>query len=98
MHSSSQITELPSFLLLMKKKTTNSRMLKMVLEGNSFNLVAMGGIIYEIKNVILFSFAVFSYRPRASNRVAHALAALGCKRSLHASRHVDLESLVAGNL
>lgn len=78
---------------------TNSLMLKMVLEGNCFNLVAtMGCIIYEIKNVILFSFAVFSYRPRASNRVAHALAALGCKRSLHASRHVDLESLVAGNL
>jgi hypothetical protein len=59
---------------------TNSTMLVMALEGDTFSLAPAGGIIHEIKALIASSFVSFSvsYSPRVCNKVAHALAARRC--------------------
>lgn len=63
---------------------TDSLMLKMAMEDNSYALSALGGIICEMKNFVNTNFRSFSvkYCPRGCNKVAHALAALGCNDHL----------------
>ena len=55
-------------------------MARLALESNSFVLAPAGGIVYEIKTLmnLLFTTVVVSFSPRECNRVAHAVAALGC--------------------
>lgn len=59
---------------------TDSMMLRNAIQDNSFNLSSLGGVILEIKHVILSCFHSFSvsYSPRSCNKVAHELAAYGC--------------------
>jgi len=64
----------------------------------------MGGVIAELKQWLLTEFAVFRVRavPRSCNRLAHSLAALGCKLSSGAQPIWDdvpyeLESLVSSD-
>lgn len=52
------------------------------LEGEDYRLSAMGGIVTEVKHLLCseFFFSVsLSMCPRICNRVAHALAVIGCK-------------------
>jgi hypothetical protein len=60
---------------------TDSLLLKLALDSNSFALSQAGGIIHEIKSMLNVSFSSWrsSYCPRECNRVAHAVAAQGCK-------------------
>jgi hypothetical protein len=60
---------------------TDSLPVKMALESNSFALAPTGGIVYETKNLMNLSFMFVSvaYCRRDCNRVAHAVAAFGCK-------------------
>jgi hypothetical protein len=60
---------------------TNSLMLKLALDSNPFTLAPTGGIIHEMKSSLAISFSSqsSSYCPRDCNRVAHAVAAQGCK-------------------
>lgn len=60
---------------------TDSLMLKQALEISSHRLAATGGLISELQSLLSTSFisVSISYASRNCNRVAHALAALGCK-------------------
>ena len=84
---------------------TDSMMLKMALDGDDFSLAPTGGLIHEIKASVTAYLSSFSvcFGHRLCNRVAHELAALGCKCSPNANLSWDgvptgLESLVAGDL
>jgi hypothetical protein len=70
---------------------TDSLMLKMDMESNSFELAAAGGIVYDIKVLLMSQFvsSTVSFCPRACNRVAHALAAQGCKSPQNSVSHWD---------
>jgi hypothetical protein len=56
-------------------------MLKQALQSNDYRLAVSGGVIYELVLLLSTSFTFTSgvYVPRTCNRVAHALAAAGCK-------------------
>lgn len=60
---------------------TDSIILKQAMDADDHRLAATGGLIYELKKLIGSSFlsCSFVFAPRECNRVAHALAALGCK-------------------
>lgn len=70
---------------------TDSLMLKMAIEGREFSLAPAGGLIHEIKSIIPNCFMQFSvvFCPRVCNKVAHALAARGCKCSPIADLYWD---------
>ena len=55
-------------------------MVKLAMQNDSFRLSALGGIIWEIKTVAASSFisVTFNHCYRSCNRIAHALAAIGC--------------------
>ncbi|RLN42620.1 retrotransposon protein, putative, unclassified [Panicum miliaceum] len=81
---------------------TDSMMLRLAMEGNTFSLAPTGGLVHEIKMLASSSFVCFSvlYCPRVCNGVAHALAARGCKCSPNSDLYWDgvptgLENLVA---
>jgi hypothetical protein len=59
---------------------TDSMLLKIALESNSFALAPTGGLLHEIKSMLLDSFNSwrFSFCPRECNKVAHAVTAQGC--------------------
>lgn len=59
---------------------TDSMLLKLALDSNSFALAATGGIIHEIKSMLNDSFVLWnsSFCPRECNRVAHAMPAQSC--------------------
>jgi hypothetical protein len=59
---------------------TDSLLLKMALESNSFALAQTGGILCEIKTMLLDSFSSWSFSlcPRECNKVVHAVTAQGC--------------------
>ena len=56
-------------------------MLKQALQHSTYRLAAIDGVICEIQALLATSFSSFivDYVPRSCNRVAHALAAIGCK-------------------
>lgn len=58
-----------------------------------------GGLIYELKCILRLSFISYSivFAPRTCNRVAHEIAALGCKYS-HDTTHMDHLRAVNGKL
>jgi hypothetical protein len=60
---------------------TNSMLLKMALESNTFSLTPTGGIVFEIKSLMNMYFNVcsFSFYHRECNRVVRAIAPQGCK-------------------
>ena len=60
---------------------TDSSMLRQALSSNDYRLAVSGGLIYELKHLISTCFSSISivYASRACKRVAHALAAKGCK-------------------
>ncbi|CAN6201987.1 unnamed protein product [Urochloa humidicola] len=62
---------------------TDSMLLKLALESNSFALAPTGGIVFEIKSYLNVSFSEWAivFSPRECNRVAHVMAAQGCKCS-----------------
>jgi len=62
---------------------TDSLVLKQALKTSSHRLAATGGLICEIQNLLASEFSGFQvdYAPRSCNKVAHALAAIGCKCS-----------------
>ncbi|RLN22972.1 hypothetical protein C2845_PM07G12480 [Panicum miliaceum] len=62
---------------------TDSLILKQAMEDDSYWLAPAGGAIYELKQLIQGSFSSFDFvfAPRSCNKVAHALAALGCSCS-----------------
>jgi hypothetical protein len=62
---------------------TDSLILKQAMEDDSYRLAPAGGAIYELKQPIEGSFSSFEFvfAPRICNKVAHALAALGCSCS-----------------
>nr|CAH66568.1 OSIGBa0148P16.2 [Oryza sativa] len=73
--------------------------------SNGYRLAATGGLCLDILQPCVISFNVFSfhYCPRNCNRVAHALAALGCNNSQTTDVRwdgspPDVEDLVAGDL
>jgi hypothetical protein len=70
---------------------TDSLMLKMAMESNSFELAATGGIVFEIKDLLrsLFVSSTVSFCPRLCNCVAHALAAQGCNSPQNSVSHWD---------
>jgi hypothetical protein len=60
---------------------TDSLLLKQALDDSSYGLAVTGGLICEIQVLLATNFSSFRvmYAPRTCNRVAHALAAIGCK-------------------
>ncbi|RLM74831.1 hypothetical protein C2845_PM15G26430 [Panicum miliaceum] len=79
-------------------------MSNVIIETDSM-LARLGGIVYEIKSLMnLFFTSVFvAYCPREYNKVAHAVAALGCKCPPSAVLSWDgtpsgIEDLVTGDL
>ena len=60
---------------------TDSLVLKQALKNSTHWLAPTGGLICELQSLLAKSFSSFvvEYVPRLCNRVAHALAALGCK-------------------
>jgi len=60
---------------------TDALQVKTALEGEEYRLSSMGGIIAEIKQLMVSEFnqCKVSFCPRGCNRVAHALAEIGCK-------------------
>jgi len=60
---------------------TDSLVLKQALQNSTHRLASIGGVICEIQALLATSFSSFviEYAPRSCNRVAHALAAIGCK-------------------
>lgn len=58
---------------------TDSQIVKMTLETNLFSLADIGGIVYELKNMIRSLFVEFKvlFTPKTCNRVAQAVAVLG---------------------
>ncbi|CAO2190873.1 unnamed protein product [Urochloa humidicola] len=60
---------------------TDSMLVKLALESSTFSLAPTGGIVFEIKSCIstFFTSCKVSYCPRDCNKVAHAVAAQGCK-------------------
>jgi hypothetical protein len=60
---------------------TDSLLLKMALESNSFALAPTGGLLYDIKCTLNDSVSSWScsFCPRECNKVAHAMTAQGCK-------------------
>jgi hypothetical protein len=59
---------------------TDSMLLKLALESNSFALAPTGGILLEIKSMLFDSFRLwrFGFVPRECNKVAQAVTAQGC--------------------
>jgi hypothetical protein len=59
---------------------TDSMLLKLALESNSFALAPTGGILHEIKSILFDSFRLwrFSFCSRECNKVAHAVTVQGC--------------------
>jgi hypothetical protein len=53
---------------------TDSLILKQALESDSYIFAEVGGMLYEMKNVISSHFSNFfcSFAPRTCNKVAHA--------------------------
>ena len=68
---------------------TDSLMLKMALEENSFALSVINGRNHscEPKDVIFSSFVSFpvNFCPQGCNRVARSMAAMGCKCELYSN-------------
>jgi hypothetical protein len=60
---------------------TDAAMVRSALEGDDFRLSSIGGIITEIKSLLLDVpvSCKISVCSRGCNKVAHAVAALGCK-------------------
>lgn len=60
---------------------TDATMVKAAIEGEDYRLSSMGGIITEIKilKALEFVSCEFLYCPRICNKLAHELAAMGCK-------------------
>jgi hypothetical protein len=58
---------------------TDSLILKQALENDSYRLAEVGGLIFELKNMIVGGFSSFvcEHVPRNCNKEAHALAAHG---------------------
>jgi hypothetical protein len=59
----------------------DASLIKAAVEGDDYRLSAMGGVITELRCILLYDFAEakFEVCPRICNRVADALAAYGCK-------------------
>jgi hypothetical protein len=84
---------------------TDSQMVKMALETNLFALADIGGIVYELKNLISSSFVEFKvlFTPRTCNRVAHVVTVLSCRCPQGTNLRwdgtpSDVEDLVASDL
>ena len=60
---------------------TDSLVLKQALKNSTHRLAATGGLICEIQSMLASEFSEIhiDYVPRSCNKVAHALAAIGCK-------------------
>jgi len=60
---------------------TDSMLAQLALTTSTFSLAPVGGIVYEIKYLmnLFFNSLQVVFCPRDCNRVAHAVAALGCK-------------------
>ena len=60
---------------------TDSLVLKQALMSSSHRLAPTGGLICETQCLLATNFSAFeiAYVPGSCNRVAHALAAIGCK-------------------
>jgi hypothetical protein len=60
---------------------TDALTVKAALEGREYRLSSMGGIIAEIKHLMASDFVMckVSFCPRVCNKLAHELAAIGCK-------------------
>jgi ribonuclease HI len=59
----------------------DASLIKVAVEGDYYRLSAMGGVITELRLILLYEFveAKVEVCPRICNRVADALAAYGCK-------------------
>ncbi|RLN28590.1 hypothetical protein C2845_PM05G17690 [Panicum miliaceum] len=84
---------------------TDSLILKQALENPTHRLSSSGGLICELQCLISSSFISYAinFVPRSCNRVAHALAALGCKcphgdKLQWESTLTDVEDLVASDI
>ena len=60
---------------------TDSMLAQLALTTSTFSLAPVGGIVYEIKYLmnLFFNSLQVVFCPRDCNRVAHAVAAFGCK-------------------
>ena len=60
---------------------TDSMLAQLALTTSTFSLAQVGGIVYEIKYLmnLFFNSLQVVFFPRDCNRVAHAVAVLGCK-------------------
>lgn len=60
---------------------TDAKQVINALHGNDFRLSLVGGLVHEVKDLIveIFSHRLVCFAPRDCNRVAHELAALGSR-------------------
>ena len=68
---------------------TDAQEVVWTMQGDDFRLAVVGGLVHELKDLVVENFASFivKYVPRDCNRVAHELASTG-------SRSHDLAPLV----
>ena len=59
---------------------TDAMLVKFAMQNDGFRLSPLGGLIWEIKTMVACSFSSISFDHcyRSCNRIAHALAAIGC--------------------
>lgn len=64
---------------------TDAMQVVWAVQGDDFRLAAVGGLVHVLKEMLVDNFANCSikYIPRECNRVAHELAAIGSRSSVH---------------
>ena len=60
---------------------TNAQQVVWAIRGDDFRLAVVGGLVYELKELVVEIFASFlvKYAPRDCNGVAHELASIGSR-------------------
>ena len=73
---------------------------RLALTTSTFALGPVGGVVYKIKYLmnLFFTSLQVVYCPRECNRVAHAVAALGCKCPPGAVTPSGIEDLVTSDI
>jgi hypothetical protein len=60
---------------------TDAQQVVWAIQGDAFKLAPVGGLVYELKDLVVENVASFivKYVPRDCNRVAHELASIGSR-------------------